>query len=455
MALIRPRLTDIHGLALTQSAVDFAIPFLDEDLPLYVDPFLLWRSPSLQEQSLHGAVTAAINNICRRGKNDRDYTLNVLVALSECDEVGLGVSKTRTGKRISRGTAEKILDFVTMRLEGGMGLRHVEELQLVIDGVSKDRVSDIFCSVAKSFLIDFTIEQSKRFGIPTTHSEIDSVFNHQKLCFDHGTKVDIPVHPDSGKPILFVPKRWLRYSPWIGYDDFFSNYVPNDDAINRVTWDRATILGYNRDNYGYVQGYISLKERTSEDCSADPLFKQIPVLSARRKMVEIRGLSSGKTDNSDQKYEAALCSLISSMMYPHLDFAQDQVRTDSGAQIRDLVFYMNRDIDFLRDIHDEYGTKQLVFEIKNVKSIDRDNLNQLNRYLGGEFGRLGFLVTRNRLSRAMRKNTIDLWSGQRRAIIPLTDEDIALMVDLFEEKKRAPIDVIKRSYIAFRRECPS
>lgn len=44
--LVRPRLNDYHGILMLQDKVDFAIPFLDEDIPLYVDPFLLWKSPS-------------------------------------------------------------------------------------------------------------------------------------------------------------------------------------------------------------------------------------------------------------------------------------------------------------------------------------------------------------------------------------------------------------------------
>ncbi len=41
MAIIRPRLNDFHSLPFKQEDVDFAIPFLDEDIPLYIDPFLL------------------------------------------------------------------------------------------------------------------------------------------------------------------------------------------------------------------------------------------------------------------------------------------------------------------------------------------------------------------------------------------------------------------------------
>jgi hypothetical protein len=146
--------------------------------------------------------------------------------------------------------------------------------------------------------------------------------------------------------------------------------------------------------------------------------------------------------------------LLSNLFYPQLDYADEQARTDSGAQIRDLIFYINRSIDFLNDIYKDYDTRQIVFELKNVFKIERDHLNQLNRYMAGEFGRFGVVVTRNPLSRAMRRNIIDLWSGQRRCIIPIVDADLSLMVQLFEERKRAPVDVLKRSYVQFTRECP-
>ncbi len=38
----------------------------------------------------------------------------------------------------------------------------------------------------------------------------------------------------------------------------------------------------------------------------------------------------------------------------------------------------------------------------------------------------------------MLTNTIELWSGQRRCIIALTDSDVELMVEVFESKQRQP-----------------
>lgn len=109
MALVRPRLTDYYGVSRAQAELDFAIPFLDEDVPLYVDPFLLWKSPSQQDQALHTSLVNSFN--CQNWllqKGREDEALQNLVLASECDEVGLGLSRTRKGKRIGEGTANDI-----------------------------------------------------------------------------------------------------------------------------------------------------------------------------------------------------------------------------------------------------------------------------------------------------------------------------------------------------------
>ena len=89
-----------------------------------------------------------------------------------------------------------------------------------------------------------------------------------------------------------------------------------------------------------------------------------------------------------------------------------------------------------------------------MKNIEREHINQLNRYLTNEFGKFGVLITRNDLPKAMFQNTIDLWSGQRRCIIALTDADLELMVNVYDSKQRLPIEVVKRKYIYFTRACP-
>jgi len=457
MALIRPRLTDQHGILLPQSELDFAIPFLDEDIPLYVDPFMLWRSPSHQDQALHTSLLNAFNYLgvlCARGQEEQAVA-NLIVA-SECDEVGLGTSATRRGKRIGEATAREIVAlFKRIPQYTQAGFRHFEEIQLFIDGISKDRISDISCSFLKSFLIDFTTQQCERLGIPTSPSEIKNVYNYRKNTFEMLRGVALPVNPKDGKPLIFVPKRWLRHVPWLSYDDYFEKYCPQDE-ISHTPEDltRVEVLSYNRDHYGVIDAYIKAKERTFEDCHCDPLFSQIPVMSAKRKFSLLQKLPTGKDGGADQKYEEVIGQLLPSLLYPQLDFAQEQARTASGVSIRDLIFYNTASTPFLDDMYKTYGSRQITMEMKNVLAIERGHVDQLNRYLADEMGKFGLFITRNPLKKAEWKRVIDLWSGQRKAIVVLTDADIGQMVELFDSKQRNPMDVIVKKYNEFRAKCP-
>ncbi|WP_222102954.1 hypothetical protein [Sphingorhabdus sp. SMR4y] len=451
-------MTDYHGILIPQSELDFAIPHFEEDIPLYLDPFLLWASPAQQDQMLHTGLINAFNQLGHSYCNGQEAeAIENLIKASECDEVGLGSSARRKGKRIGKEKAVEVLElFKIIPRYRDQGFRHFEEIQFYTEGISKDRISDIACNFLKSFLIDFTIDQCAKLGIPTEMCTVADLYDYRKNGFEEAENIQLPNHPQTNQPLILVPKRWLRFTPWINYDDYFKSHCPLDDISHDVEdIGRIEVLNYNRENYGAIDSYITRKERTGNDCQNDPLFSQIPIVSAKRKLKLIAGLPTGKTDNADQDYENAICELLPSLLYPQLDFAQAQSRTDSGSQIRDLIFYNNRSNEFLKDIMDQFDSRQLVFEMKNVGAVSRDHINQLNRYMTDTLGKFGILVTRNRLSRARFQNTIDLWSGQRRCIVTLLDEDIAQMVELFASKQRLPLDVVTKKYVEFSRACPS
>ncbi len=455
MVLIRPRLNDFYDLPFTQEEVDFAIPFLDEDIPLCADPFLLWKSPSLQDNSLHTAVTNSFNHLGYLfNKGQEKDAVNILIKTSECYEVGLGVSKTRIGKPFGKKLAYNILSlYKDIPQVNKSGFTHFEEIQLFVDNVSRDRISDITCSFIKSFLIDFTIEQCQKHNIPSEKTKLD-LYDYKKNAFVEEV-VSLPQNPQNRLPIILVPKRWLRFIPWINYEDYFSNYFTTDVIKAEGKFPkRVELLNYNRNNYDVVQSYVKIKELLRSDCKNDPLFKPIPVLSTKRKFTTIMKLPTGKDDKADRKYEDNVCQLMASLVYPQLDFADIQSRTDSGVLIRDLVFYNNKSYDFLKDIFDEYDCRQIVMELKNVEAVERQHINQLNRYLKDQFGRFGIIVTRQYASKRILRNTIDLWSGQRKCILILCDDDLGMMCELYQSRQRLPIDVIKKKYVEFTRACP-
>lgn len=455
--LIRPRLTDYHGIHAAQVDLDFAIPFLDEDIPLYLDPFMLWRSPSQQDQSLHTSLVNAFNHLGLLASQGREAeAIETLIIASECDEVGLGTSLTRKGKRIGTDKAKEIIDlFKSIPHYQQNGFRHFEEIQFFVEGVSKDRISDISCNFLKSFLIDFTIDQCEKLGVPTQPCAVDHVYDYRTNKFVREERVALPVNPENGSPIILVPKRWMRFAPWINYDDYFEKHCPQDEISHKPEdLTRVKVLTYNRQNYGAVERYVLAKERTFEDCESDPLFSQIPVTSAKRVFDQIKKLPTGKTGGADVKYEKLVGRLLPSLLYPKLDFAQEQARTEDGVSIRDLIFYNTRSTPLLQEFMDDYGSRQITFEMKNVAAIERIHVDQINRYLTDELGKFGVFVTRNHLKKAEMTRTVNLWAGQRKAVITLTDADLEQMVEVFESRQRDPMDIVNKKYVEFRRACP-
>ena len=454
--IIRPRLSDYYGIPLLQAEADFAIPFMDEDIPLYVDPFLLWKSPSQMDNMLHSGILSSFNNIGSMYLEGKIQTaIDNLVFLSECDEVGLGLSKTRKGRPISTEVAKEILELFKMIPQiRQFGFKHFEQIQLLVDQISKDRISDIACSLMKSFLIDYTIDHCLKLGIPVQSVEVFRYDYKQGKVIKEAVR--LPINEENKQPVLLVPKRWLRFTPWLNYDDYFKNYLIKDiekeyDGVKN----RIEVLKYNRENFGQIEKYVSLKEMDRGSCENDPLFSKISVVSAKRKVADIIKLPTGKADNADKEYERLMGQVLTSFLYPYLDFAKEQSRIDSGTQIRDLIFYNNVSTDFLKEIYDIYDCRQIVVELKNVQQVEREHINQLNRYMSDNFGRFGIIFTRKKPSKQIDTNTINLWSGQRRCILIMDDTDLALMESVNSNKQRLPIEVIKKKYIEFTRMCPN
>ncbi len=237
--------------------------------------FFALASPSQPDQMAHTGIINAFNHLGFTYINgDPEVAVNTLIRASECDEVGLGSSASRKGKRIGHAKATEILElFKRIPQYSSNGFRHVEEIQFFVDGISKDRISDIACNFLKSFLIDFTIDECNRLGIPRQAASIPDLYDYRTNSFESADGMELPFNPETNEPLILVPKRWLRFNPWINYDDYFKAYCPLDDISHEPeNIGRIEVLTYNRDNFGVVDAYITEKERTFLDCHNDPLF---------------------------------------------------------------------------------------------------------------------------------------------------------------------------------------
>jgi hypothetical protein len=455
---VNPRLIDKFDLEFVQEDVPFLIPHLREDIRLAIDPFLLWKSDLPEYQQLHKQLVDFLDQVRRAELTGRRPAgVSMLLRTSEAKELGLGYGTgTKAGSGIGPSLAVSIMDTyraVPQLIE--RGLTHIEMLGLLVPKVAEDRVSDLTASILKRYFIDYTRQQAESFSIPTSEFALDNVWDAERLDW-RVERTRLPYNPIDGSPILLPPLDMLRHLPWINYEDYyrssFARFVlPADTAGRKVA--KTAVLGYNRDNFTAVEQYVAHKESTAPECSPAALFDPLRLETLKRKMAEVRALPTGKADGSDKKYEDRMYDLLSSLLYSELEYAASQVRTVSGAHIRDIIFYNDGKTPFLADVRQRFSARQIVFELKNVREIGGEHVNQLYRYLDDEFGQFGVIVTRNPLPSAVKRNIVDLHSSKRAVILVLHDGDIELMVNALESNRR-PVEVLTKAYVEFSRWLP-
>src|SRR5205823_11912640 len=148
----RPRIQPILA-GVSQYEVDFVIPRAGVDVPVGIDPFLLFKSRDPNLRSLHEVVIEAFRVGVELVKDGRITDARKLLRFPEVREIGLGYTrKGKGGSGLGAFLSDLILD--TLRESPAMlerGVRHVEELQLVSAGIGPDRTSDITARLIKSF----------------------------------------------------------------------------------------------------------------------------------------------------------------------------------------------------------------------------------------------------------------------------------------------------------------
>ena len=457
--IANPRLVDVFGVDFTQDDVDFAIPRLHEDIPLYVDPFLLWISRRSEYQDMHERVLMFFRLVSEKVRSGHPMSAAKLLAgCREPQAMGLGyASGSRRGSNIGAVLIASILaahDAIPQLLDGG--IRHLEELQLVVPKFAEDRLSDTTSSILKDFFIDYTQRRCAEVGIPTRKTRLGNVYSPSRRMWIPAPEANLPYNPVDDAPILFVPLDLLRHLPWINYEHYYrSSFATRVLQPRRrdVRVAKEAVLQFNARNYVEVERYVSERERLGSECKPDPLFRPFSIPTIRARLRKLLELPPGSADGADREYEDLVHDLLSSMLYPTLEFAESRVRTASGAHIRDLIFYNDGKIDFWKDLRERYDARQPVFELKNVKSLQTEHVNQLYRYLDEEFGRFGILVSRNPTPKAVQRNAVDLHSSKRVAVLCLDDRDVELMLSMVESG-RNPADVVKKKFVEFTRLLP-
>ena len=212
---------------------------LASDLPLFVDPFLLFNSEKPDYQELHANIIKYLTFL--RDHADQPLTSGLINAWYRFGEVKqnwlgftqLGNAGSGLGPDFAsalHGSLGSILkSFGTETITKGT---HLEKLALIKDGVGRDNISDFTTNLIKSYLLNYT----QTFAQQHLEDDQRASFSVPRAEFNYGTETwatrnyELPVF--RGDFVLLTPADILtRDDTWISRSDMLHRFSHLPEAV--------------------------------------------------------------------------------------------------------------------------------------------------------------------------------------------------------------------------------
>ena len=210
------------------------------DLPLFVDPFLLFNSENPPYQELHAGIIRYmrfLRDVTLSGAISR-FLVDAWFAFPEVRQNWLGFSRTSNrGHGLGKGFARALhTNFNSVFRDFGEETvtrsSHLEKLCLVRDGVGRDTISDFTTNLIKKFLAEYTQEFARRFLSANRRLKVavpKTTFNYQTRTWVTQT-FELPFF--GSDYVLLTPKDILtKDEAWINRPDLINRFPVIADAL--------------------------------------------------------------------------------------------------------------------------------------------------------------------------------------------------------------------------------
>lgn len=286
---VNPSDIEAHG------ALDIS---LVADLPLFIDPFLLFHSKEPKYLALHKEIIRYLLFLRDEtvGGRVNDGLLKAWFYFKEVNQTWLGFSLDgNKGSGLGRDFATALRQNFGRLLDPDQKAitadYHLEKLCLIARGVGRDRISDFTTNLIKGFLCEFTEGFARKHLAPGQRA----MRSIEKAEFDYTTRAwktnryELPIF--NGDYVLLVPADILaRDDTWINnsdlanqfehlpasmsddalraqVNDYFMGFLPDPDKANAkdiAEARRKTLLQFPE----LVDYYIRVKEQSGDQAKS-------------------------------------------------------------------------------------------------------------------------------------------------------------------------------------------
>lgn len=274
------------------------------DLPLFIDPFLLFNSEKPEYQALHDDIIRYLRFL--RTKSEIGGIPPALIkgwyCFGEVKQNWLGFCETsNSGRGLGRNFAHALdvnlvqvfRDFGNEKITRGS---HLEKLCLIKSGVGRDMISDFTTNLIKDFLLGYTSNFAKK----NISSHLVRAVAVDRAYFSYDTErwmpkiYQLPFCEDdyvilTPKDILTKDETWINHSDMVHkftdipnavendqlraeINNHFYRMIPRDREPTKNDYDyaiRSTLANYPQ----LIDYYIKLKEDTGDEAISSSSFK--------------------------------------------------------------------------------------------------------------------------------------------------------------------------------------
>lgn len=212
---------------------------LASDLPLFIDPFLLFNSQKPDYRDLHEGVIRYLVFLRDRATPDLDPGLiKSWYMFQEVKQNWLGFTVLgNSGSGLGKDFAHALHNSLGSILKG-FGSEsitkgaHLEKLALIKEGVGRDNISDFTTNLIKGYLLEYTQAFAQEHLSPDqrgTFSVARAVFNYETETWE-SRQYDLPAL--RGDYVLLTPADMLtKDDTWISRSDLVREFSSIPDAI--------------------------------------------------------------------------------------------------------------------------------------------------------------------------------------------------------------------------------
>lgn len=220
-----PRFSEYFSLDLSQPELDFVDVSNEYDLPVYVDPYAIEIRDDIWAAEASEHIRSFFKQVLEALKDHNTArAVNLMDNLHEPQETFLGVSVgPPRGRGVGRGQAQQLIAAMRQSKAFVSGiLSDLSEMALYVEGIDKDKISDLTTNIIRGLLADYTAEQCELYEIPTSRYSGPPMWDRHRKNW---VSKELFLPRIDEQPVLLVPKYIVRRRLSLDSQEFYNKQI--------------------------------------------------------------------------------------------------------------------------------------------------------------------------------------------------------------------------------------